>query len=427
VGSLDLPDQPDVPGRAIRADAGGSGRDAHAPRELPDPDERGRAYEATLRHVSAETPAEASPAQRADAGDQRSYRDDVPRFHDMRADHERRWPETPHATADRPGDRPELPAATAGAVDRIRDAARTFSPDAQVIQQENKQGGRLEGFEHRLNGEDRLQEKVPAETAEEDAGGQLPDTADQRSYWDEVPRFRELWAKHERDWPAGQRPTPDRSADLPGSYRSDGGFYLNPERHAETIAAIGRVRETEPAISADVRTTEQDNKYGGWLEGFDRRLKGEDRLKEKVAEEIASIGPDARPEEILAQIPDAIRYTFCLRPEAYTRGYYDIKARLENLGYEMYQSTNYWIDPEYKGINTRWVTPDGQRFEIQLHTPESFHAKQHVTHRAYERIRNPLTRDTERPELEDFQREVSLWIHVPEGATEIPDFRKEGF
>jgi hypothetical protein len=160
-----------------------------------------------------------------------------------------------------------------------------------------------------------------------------------------------------------------RLADPPGSYRSDGGFYLSPKRHAETLAAIGRMREAEPGISADVRTTEQENRHGGWLEGFRFRLKGEDRLKEKVAEGLATIGPDARPEEILAQIPDAIRYTFCLRSETYTRGYYDIKARLESLGYEMYQSRNSWDDAEYKGINTRWVTQGGQRWVNRRHAP----------------------------------------------------------
>jgi hypothetical protein len=316
VASPDLPDQPDDPGRAERA------RDASADqprnREAPDPDERGRVYEATRAHVSAETAEEASPGQRSDG-------------------------------------------------------------------------------------------------------------TDQRSYWDEAPRFLEVGADLERRWPAEQRPAVDRSADPPGSYRSDGGFYLNPERHADTITAIGRVREAEPAISADVEATEQANRYRGWLEGFDCRLKGEDRLKEKVAEGLTTIGPDARPEEILAQVPDAIRYTFCLRSETYMKGCSDIKARLENLGYEMYQSRNSWDDAEYKGINTRWVTQGGQRFEVQFHTPESFHAKQYVTHETYERIRNPLTSDVERAELEAFQREVSSRIRVPDRATEFPNFKKEGF
>lgn len=64
MGSLDLPDQPDEPGPAERA------RDAAADRprirEMPDPDERGRVYEAMRALVSAETAGEASPGQRPD-------------------------------------------------------------------------------------------------------------------------------------------------------------------------------------------------------------------------------------------------------------------------------------------------------------------------------------------------------------------------
>jgi hypothetical protein len=113
--------------------------------------------------------------------------------------------------------------------------------------------------------------------------------------------------------------------------------------------------------------------------------------------------------------------------ERYTKGYFDIKERLESLGYEMYQSKNSWDAAEYKGVNTRWVTQEGQCFEVQFHTPESFHAKQCVTHDAYERIRNPLTSAEERRELEVFQCEVSSWIQSPEDADNIPDFKKKGF
>ena len=315
MGSLDLPDEPDESGRAEVARGGGAGR----PRtpELPDPDERGRAYEAARAHVSAETAQEASPGQR-------------------------------------------------------------------------------------------------------------PDETDRRSYWDEAPRFMEMRAEQAKCWPGGQRAAVDRSADPPGSYRSDGGFYLNPARHAETVRAIGRVREAEPGISADVQATERDNRYGGWLEGFGNRLKGEDRLKEKVAERLEG-EPDKTPAEILRKVPDAIRYTFCLRPESYTQGYYAIKDQLESSGYEMYESRNSWNAAEYKGINTRWVAPEGQQFEVQVHTAESFHAKQFVTHDAYERIRNPLVSDEELAELKTFQREVCSHIQVPNDARDIPDFKKEGF
>jgi hypothetical protein len=260
---------------------------------------------------------------------------------------------------------------------------------------------------------------VSAETADE---ASRPDGADQR----EVARFKEAWDDHVKRWPEKSRPVVDRSADPPRSYRSDGGFYLNPERHAETIQAIGRVREAEPKISADMEATERENRYGGWLEGLKCRLKGDDRLKEKVAERLEG-EPDKSAAEILRAVPDAIRYTFCLRPETYTQGYYDIKDRLESLGYQIYESRNSWDGAEYKGINTRWVTPEGQRLEVQIHTPESYHAKQYVTHDAYERIRNRLTSAEERTELKAFQREACCWIPVPDGARDIQHFKKEGF
>jgi hypothetical protein len=250
---------------------------------------------------------------------------------------------------------------------------------------------------------------------------------EQRDYRAEVPRFVRMWAEHQERWPGPQaHATVDRTADPEGSFRSDGGFYLSPERNAEAADAIGRIRATEPAVSADLRTAERENACGARLEGFDCRIKGDDRLKEKVAEGLATGSPDATPTELLRQIPDAIRYTFCVQPGSYTMGYYDITARLRSCGYEMYQSRNSWTNQEYKGVNTRWITQEGLRFEVQFHTPDSFHAKHHVTHDSYERLRNPITSRPELRELHAFQREVSSRVRCPEGATGIPDFNKEG-
>jgi hypothetical protein len=299
VRSLDLPDEPDERRQAERA-CGGKDRPTPGPREMPDPDERGRAYEAIRAYFSAQ------PEQRTGRGCEGActpaYRDEVPGFLGRWADHLRRWPEKPRARADRPSGPPD----TREAIDRLRDAEPTFSADAQAIEQENKE------------------------------------------------------------------------------------------------------------------------KHGAWLEGFDHRLKGEDRLREKIAEQL-EVEPGMSATEALCEVPDGIRYTYCFQPESYTQGYYDIKERFESRGYEMYYSQNWWTNPEYKGINTRWVASDGQRFEMQFHTPDSFHAKHHVTHTAYERIRDPATSGKERAELRDFQREVSSWIRVPNGAAGIPDYRKKGF
>lgn len=289
-------------------------------------------------------------------------------------------------------------------------------------------------------GGESLQESRPANqgTADNAVGrtrSDDPQTADaigppeglHHSYWTEVPRFKRMWAAHEAGWPKETQPTAkvDRSGDPPGSWRSDSNLLLNADVHAQTREAIGDVQRAERSTTECVHDLQRDNLHGGWLEGLNFRLKGEDRLKEKIAE-VLKREPERTPDEVVREIPDAIRYTFCLNKEDYTDGYLDIRQRIEDLGYDMVYSKNYWDDPEYKGINTRWMTSDGHQFEIQFHTRESYHAKQEVTHGAYERIRNPLTSRAERTALHSFQREVSSWVPVPDGATDIPDYKRKG-
>jgi hypothetical protein len=265
------------------------------------------------------------------------------------------------------------------------------------------------------------------------AENDLHDRADQeadgvkRDFWTELPRFLKAWADHVSTWPSERiASTVDRSRDPAGSWRGDGGQYLNPRQHAQTKDIIEKVRQREEKITQDIEQVRSENSCGGWLEGLEHRCKGDDRLKEKIAGELA-ITPATNPETAIKRLNDAIRYTFCFNQSDYSDGYWDVKHRLEALDYQMVYSKNHWRDdPEYKGINTRWVTPEGQRFEVQFHTKESFHAKHEVTHECYERLRNPLTPDHERGELEAFQREVSLWIAVPDSVRQIPDHATRG-
>jgi hypothetical protein len=247
-----------------------------------------------------------------------------------------------------------------------------------------------------------------------------------RNYWSEVPRFLRAWADHVRRWPAERAAVAvDRSRDPEGSWRGDGNQYLDPEQHAETKDVIARVLKTEEALTKRMGDAELENSSGGWLAGLEFRLKGEGRLKEKIAEKIEH-EPGRTPMEALAKINDAIRYTFCFEAASYAHGYQEFKHWLEARDYKMVYSKNHWRDdPEYKGVNTRWITTEGQRFEIQFHTAESFHAKQQVTHKCYERLRNPLTSDDERQELRAFQRDVCSRLAVPEGAPIISDYPPE--
>ena len=231
-----------------------------------------------------------------------------------------------------------------------------------------------------------------------------------RYYWTEVPRFLTMWREHEGRWPA--RPAENRDYDV------------TPDLRVSARDEIAAAPRAEPPLSDAMKKAEAKNPADGWLAGFEYRLKGSDRLLEKALEGLEA-QPESTPKEVVGRIPDAIRYTFCFDQNNYSAGYWNIKERLEASGYDMYYSKNSWTDAEYKGINTRWVTPAGQRFEVQFHTRESFHAKHEVTHHAYERLRDPRTSRSERSELKNFQRDVSSWIPVPKNVTDIPDHKRD--
>jgi hypothetical protein len=249
----------------------------------------------------------------------------------------------------------------------------------------------------------------------------------ERNLRSEVPRFQDAWAEHLRRWPEDQRDTTvDRSQNPEGSWQGDGNQYLNPDQHAQAKEVIEAVQGAEEHLTDRMATAAQENSRGCWLAGLEFRLKGEDRLKEKIADLAKNGAPDATIEELAREIPDAIRYTFCFEPDIYAAGYREVKQHLEASEYRMIYSKNHWpCDPEYKGVNTRWVTPGGQRFEVQFHTAESFHAKQEITHQAYERSRNPLTTRGERREIEAFQQEVCSYIAAPSEVDSILDYIDE--
>jgi hypothetical protein len=246
-------------------------------------------------------------------------------------------------------------------------------------------------------------------------------------YWSEVPKFLQALADHQNRWPNERASAvADRAHDPAGSWRGDGNQYLDPEQHTRTRDVIAKIYRKEENLTRDLKVVDQDPSCGGWLVGLENRLKGEERIKEKIGETLKRM-PDQTVEDVAHELADAIRYTFCFSSEGFRDGYWQIKDRMESSGHTMIYSKNHWRgNQEYKGVNTRWITDDGQRFEVQFHTAESLHAKQEVTHRAYERLRNPLTSDNERQELRSFQKEACSWVAVPDGATAIPDYHRKG-
>ncbi len=231
---------------------------------------------------------------------------------------------------------------------------------------------------------------------------------------------RWMWSEYQRKWPPAERPAVDRSTGQLGSCRGDSNRLLDPADDSRVDAQCDRIaKREEEKISPALRSVESHDP-DRHLIGFDFRLKGRDRIKEKVYDKMEELFCSA--EEAVSVVSDTIRYTFQYREARYTQGVWTDLERLEEKGFELHTLKNSWSHDQYKGINTQWIEPDtGQRFEVQFHTRVSFEAKQ-LTHDAYERLRTKQADKFEQMVLEAFQAKVTAEVPVPPGATDIPDY-----
>ena len=238
-----------------------------------------------------------------------------------------------------------------------------------------------------------------------------------------VAESRWMWSEYQSKWPPAERSSPDRSTGSPGSWHGDGNRLLEAAENSRVEAECERIaKREEDRISPAMRSIESQDP-DRHLVGFEDRLKGRDRIKEKVYNGIKLLKHS--PEEAVSLVPDTIRFTFQYRESRYTQGVWTEIERLKGEGFELDKLKNYWSDDKYKGINSTWIEPNsGQRFEVQFHTRISFEAKQ-LTHTAYEQIRSKQANAFEELVLEAFEKKVTADVPVPPGAADIPDYRKE--
>lgn len=236
-----------------------------------------------------------------------------------------------------------------------------------------------------------------------------------------APGLHAAWESHVERYPERERPSPRTQPD--GSWEADG-RRLTPEQNAEASKACADIREegTEVILPAMKRIEAADPDRH--LVGLENMPKGEDRVKEKIADALR-----ARPEltviQALSIVPDPVRFTLRYSPERYADGVHADVNLLKAEGFELIKLKNLWAGDQYRGINSQWRRPEtGTRFEMQFHTPESLEAKE-LTHKAYERIRSGQSSAVERQELENFQRRVNALIVTPAGAAQIKDFPGE--
>ena len=136
----------------------------------------------------------------------------------------------------------------------------------------------------------------------------------------------------------------------------------------------------EPLITSSLKSVAKSIKID--IYGLKNRVKTKDSYLRKIRAEYKADGNTY-------EVKDIIRYTLGTNnPDDLVERMNAAIDELSEMDYNTIRLKNTWnstLDP-YKGINTTVVAPNGQKFEVQYHTKESFEMKEKM-HELYEKQR----------------------------------------
>ena len=149
--------------------------------------------------------------------------------------------------------------------------------------------------------------------------------------------------------------------------------------------------------------------------GLEYRVKSrESHLRKIVA--------NYRPDGTTYEVKDILRYTYTAEPNNLVQKTLASIDGFAKDGYDTVEVKNTWLNPlsPYKGINTTIRASNGQKFELQYHTPQSFALKDGDLHRLYEEWRLlPNKASEEAVELSKRMQFLSSQLQVPTGIEKV--------
>lgn len=183
-----------------------------------------------------------------------------------------------------------------------------------------------------------------------------------------------------------------------------------PNARAAARAAIEIARALEPAITPTVEDVVHE--HGGTLARVATRVKGEDRLTVKIHKRMQF---DETAEQAARYIADVLRYTAVLPDEGYWPAGTRLCEALAGAGYDHIEQSTGWQSEGFRGRNERFASPDGFRFELQIHTESSLAAAEE-THGWYEEERESVTTLERRWELQQMRDNRFAQVPIPPGT-----------
>ena len=141
---------------------------------------------------------------------------------------------------------------------------------------------------------------------------------------------------------------------------------------------LAKATKEEPNITKDLKGIKDIVLYG-----LDYRLKQKQSAVEKVKRERLE-NPDKEnwhDRKIMNRMYDLVRYTQLVDKDTFVEQAQKTIDELKGRGYKIVELKNFWRKEvnkgknPYRGINMKWKSPDGQKFELQFNTKNNLTVK----------------------------------------------------
>lgn len=194
--------------------------------------------------------------------------------------------------------------------------------------------------------------------------------------------------------------------------RADGENWGKLQAKYKAMGYYNRAVKNEPDITRKIKAVAKmtDMKPVG----LSYKIKSQESYLRKVE---TNYSPDGNEYEI----KDIVRYTLTASSKTLADKTLNSIDAFARSGYNTVEVKNTWLNSmnPYKGINTTVTAPNGQKFEMQYHTPESFELKNGEMHKLYEQWRLLSSGDPARKPLETEMQRLSASLKRPDGIERV--------
>lgn len=200
---------------------------------------------------------------------------------------------------------------------------------------------------------------------------------------------------------------------------TDNEGWANIKGNYRKMNAYETIVTREPKITSDLQDISKNS--DAELVGLDYRLKSKDSYLRKIGSDSMNSLDSKIINETISNTNDVIRYTYQAEGHKLADVITNVTAEMEAKGYSKFKLKNTWDDKRnpYKGVNGIFVSPDGQKFEVQFHTAESFKLKNGKMHKLYEEYRLDSTTMERRADISKEMFVLSSELIKPKNINRI--------